>query len=500
MQKATLSPRLALQRLALLALLPAAASLSACSDSDEKGTPGNAVELKAHSVTPALVKVLPGFESLQIFPLISSDDKLAESPNFIFGPQPDGAALLRNPAAGGGFVLINNHEISQSVSRVYLDKTFKPVKGEYIVDYNGGTTRLCSATLATPEEHGFPMPVFLTAGESGAESQVHAIDPLGPIDKTNSGRRKPALGKASMENAVPLHKQAYPGKTVIIIGEDDTNGQVVLYVSNTPGDLENGKLYLLKRPNSNPVETDLSQGTSYDVEWVEVPNAKTLTGAQIAAFSVSSGALQLARVEDLDYRKGSAANNREIYFTATGVSQADKVSPVTGKTMWGRIYKLNLDAQNPTGPAKLEVVVDGAQDPGKYIVNPDNICVTDGYVYIQEDGDSFYLNNDHDGRIWQWNINSPGQRAKPMLEMDHRRTDAAFNTKYNPSNSQNKSSWEYGAMYDISDLVNTPNTFLVNIHPHTWQDARFRNADGSGAAANTNSEGGQVVIVRGVAK
>jgi hypothetical protein len=484
-------------RLATLGLLPVLAA--ACNDNDET-QPGSAIELKAHSVNPALVKAMPGFESLQVLPLISSDDVLAGSPGFVFGPQPDGAGLLKNPAAEGGFVLINNHEISQSVSRVYLDKTFKPVRGEYIVDYNGGTTRLCSATLATPEEHGFPVPTFLTAGESGAESMVHAIDPLGGADKTNSTRRKPALGKASMENAVPLNKQAYPGKTVIAIGEDDTNGQVLLYVSDTPGDLDNGKLYMLKRTGGDPVETSMVQGTSYDVEWVEVPNAKTMTGAQIAAFSTTSGVLQLARVEDLDYRKGSAANNRELYFTATGVSAADKLTPVAGKTMWGRVYKLNLNATNPVGPAKLAVAVDGADTPGSYIVNPDNLCVTENYVYIQEDGDSYYLNNDHDGRVWQYNINTPTQRAKVMLEMDHRRTDAAFNAKYNPANVLLKSSWEYGAMYDISDLVNTPNTFLLNLHPHTWQDNKFKNADGSGAAANTNSEGGQVVILRGVAK
>lgn len=483
-------------RLATLGLLPA---LAACNDNTESNAPANGVELKAHSVSPSLVKALPGFESLEILPLISSDDVLAESPSFVFGPQPDGAGLLRNPA-GEGFVLINNHEISQSVSRVYLDKTFKPTKGEYIVDYNGGTTRLCSATLATPEEHGFPVPTFLTAGESGAESMVHAIDPLGPQDKANAGRRKPALGKASMENAVPLNKAAYPGKTVIIIGEDDANGQVLLYVSDQPGDLDNGKLYMLKRPNGNPVETDMTMGTSYDVQWVEVPGAKTLLGSQIAAFSVTSGALQLARVEDLDYRKGSAAHNREVYFTATGVSQADKVTPVAGKTMWGRIYKLNLHDTNPLGAARLEVVMDGGQDPGRYLVNPDNICVTENYVYVQEDGDSFYRDTQHDGRIWQWTIANPSQQARPMLEMDHRRTDPTFNAKYNPGNSQLKSSWEYGAMYDISELVSTPNTFLVNIHPHTWQDPKFRNADGSGAAANTNNEGGQVVIVRGVGR
>jgi hypothetical protein len=483
----------------LFGSLALTAALTGCNDNDgPAATPASSVELKAHSVTPSLVKTMPGFESLQVMPLIGSEDVLSESPAFRFGAQPDGAGLLKNPT-GEGFILINNHEIQQSVSRVYLDKTFKPVKGEYLVDFNGGLTRLCSATLATPEEHGFPAPMFLTAGESGPESMVHAIDPIGAANKSSTARRKPALGKASMENAVPLPKDTYPGKTVIIIGEDDTNGQVLAYISNTPGDLDNGKLYMLRRTNGNPVETDMTAGTDYDVEFVEVPNAKTLTGAQIAAQSVSLNALQLARVEDVDYRKGSPARGREIYFTATGVSQSDKRTPVTGKTMWGRIYRLNLNDGDPL-KGKLSVVVDGATDPGNYIVNPDNICVTDNYVYIQEDGDSFYLDTKHDGRIWQHSIAAPATRAVPVLEMNHRRNEASFNAKYNTVNSNNLSSWEYGAMIDISDIVNTPNTFLVNIHPHTWQDARFRDPDGSGNALNTSREGGQVLIVRGIAK
>ena len=85
-----------------------------------------------------------------------------------------------------------------------------------------------------------------------------------------------------------------------------------------------------------------------------------------------------------------------------------------------------------------------------------------------------------------------------MLEMDHRRSDATFNAKYNPGNSTKLSSWEYGAMYDISELVGKPNTFVVNIHPHTWTDNKFANADGSGIT--TNKEGGQTVIVTGIDK
>ncbi|UYZ63897.1 PhoX family protein [Hymenobacter weizhouensis] len=485
-------------RYTLAAKLPAVLLLAllGCNDSDNETptTPASEVQLKTHSVTPSLVKAMPGFESLELLPLIGSDDQLPESPGFIFGAQPDGAGLLKNPS-GEGYVLINNHEILRAVSRVYLDKTFKPVKGEYIVDGDGGTWRLCSATMATPEEHGFG-PTFLTAGESGAESMVHAIDPLGAADKKNKSRVLPALGRASMENAVPLPKDAFPGKTVVVIGEDDGDGQLVVYVSATVGDLQNGKLYQLKRTNNDPVETSMSLGTTYDVELTEVENAKTLTGAQIAAVAKAKNAIQFARVEDVDYRKGGGAAGREVFFTATGVSQSDKVTPVTGKTMWGRVYKLTLNANDPLTGGKLEIIADGAVDPGNNIVNPDNICVTQKFVYIQEDGDSFYRDNKHDGRIWQYSLAS--KQLRPMLEMNHRRTDPAFNAKYNTVNSTNLSSWEYGAMYDISDKVGVPNTFLVNIHPHTWQDPKFLNADGS--TVGNNSEGGQVLIVRGVEK
>lgn len=485
--------------LVVAAFVTAAVAISACTKDrgpDEVTPPETTAELKDFSVNPSLLMTMPGFESLKITTLISSDDVLEQSPNFVFGAQPDGAGIIKNPA-GEGFIMINNHEILQSVSRVYLDKNFKPVKGEYIVDSDGGMTRLCSATLATPEEHGFSKPVFLTAGESGAESMIHAIDPLAPADKKNSQRTLSALGRWSAENAVPLPKAAYDGKSVILIGEDETDGQLAMYVSNTQGDLQNGKLYVMKRTNNDPVETNMDKGQSYDVDFVELDNVKSSTGAQLQQQTVDKKALMLARVEDIDYRKGSAANGREVYFTATGVSQGDKLTPVSGKTMWGRVYKLVLDASNPL-KGKLEVVVDGNDSPGKSIVNPDNICVTENFVYIQEDGDSFYKNNDHDGTVWQYAMSS--KALKPMLKMNHRRGDATFNAKYNPSNNVQLSTWEYGAMYDVSALTGTPDTFVINLHPHTWTSDKYKNADGGSARLVNNSEGGQVVIVRGISK
>lgn len=449
-----------------------------------------------HSLTPAFVYAMPGYEKLEINTLISSEDQLKDSPDFVFGGQPDGAGFMKNPS-GKGYIMINNHEIMKSVSRVFLDETFKPVKGEYIVDGIGGITRLCSATLAHPEIHGFG-PVFLTAGESGEESMVHAIDPLGITDeKSRADRVLPALGKASMENAVPLPQDVSGSKTYIIIGEDQgysskhqSAGQLLMYVGER-GDLNHGKLYALKRKSGGYTEMDMTKGNQYDVEFVEIANAKDLTGKEINAQNIALGSLRFSRVEDIDYRKGSK-NGNEIYFTATG--QASGGQSVAGYTMWGRVYKLALNADNLM-EGKISVIAEGDSNPGHNLINPDNICVTENYVYIQEDGDSFYADAKHDSFIWQYNMEDGSY--KPWLNMKHNREDAAWQTLYNQSgNLQKFGSWEFGAMEDISDLIGVPNTFAVNIHSHTWQKDEFKDADKAGV--NTNKEGGQIVIIRNV--
>ncbi len=474
-------------------------ALQSCNDE-----PGNAneavnenIQFANRSVEPAFVYPMPGFENLAINTLISSSDVLTGTPNFVFAGQPDGMGIMKDPNSDG-YLMITNHEITQSVSRVYLDKAFKPFKGEYILNGIGGMTRLCSATLAKPEIHGFS--AFLTAGESGQESMVHAINPLAPASAaSDQSRVKPALGKASMENAVPLPKDVSNGKTYILIGEDQSYssshqsaGQLIMYVADTQGDLDNGKLYALKRTNSDYTETNMTKGNQYDVEFVEIPNAKNLTGAQINQVNLDNKAIRFSRVEDVDYRKG-AGKGREIYFVATGES-SNGVDPKPGLTMWGRMYKLVLNENNMlTG--KLEVVAEGDSQPGQNLINPDNVSVTENYVYIQEDGDSYYQAATHDSYIWQYKISD--KTYKPWLNMKHNRTDAAWQTAYNQSgNLQKFGSWEFGAMEDISDIIGVPNTFMVNIHSHTWQKDAFKNADGAGV--NTNKEGGQVVIIRNV--
>ena len=465
-----------------------------CERNDDDSSPAETVEFKNRSITPSFVRMGSEFSGVGVYTLISSEDAIPNSGNMVYGGAPDGQGFIANPD-GSGYIMVTNHENTWAVSRLYLDKKLNVTKGEYIVNTNGGGFRLCSATMATPLEHGFG-PVFLTTGESNVNAMTHAIDPIAVANPTNSSRTKPALGKYSGENAVPLNKNAYPGKTVIICGEDSSNGQVYLYVSNTVGDLDNGKLYSLRRTDLNQIETAMTWNTNYAVEFVEVPDAKNLTGTEIENLNTTLKSIQFARVEDLDYRKGSAANSRELYFVSTGVSGA------SDKTYMGRMYQLKLDATNPL-IGSLKIVADGDVSPsganvkGLDIINPDNLCVTENYVYIQEDGDSYWPEATHNSLIWQYNI-ATGTK-KVFMDMTH--GDADFlNTKYNPAgpNQLKKGIWEHGAMVDISDVVGVPGTFTINIHAHTWvENDRFLNPSGATSIQSYKS-GGQTLILKNV--
>ena len=253
--------------IAMVAMGSAAAFALGCSGDDKLVSPGDTtkqVVLATHSVTPALIKnVMSG---VTVYPLLSSEDVLPATPSYVFGGSADGAGVLKN--TDGTFTMVVNNEDNFSVSRITLDETFKPVKGEYVFNSDNAKYRLCSATLATPEEHGFG-PTFITAGESSVESQIYALDPRG---SANSAKTLTALGHWSAENALPLPKQAYTNKTVIVIGDDDSGagaGQLGLYVGTAIGDLDNGKLYAMARTNGNVRERDMVAGQTYPVEFKE---------------------------------------------------------------------------------------------------------------------------------------------------------------------------------------------------------------------------------------
>ncbi|WP_366182507.1 hypothetical protein [Flavobacterium ovatum] len=451
------------------------------------------VVLKDQSVTPVLLTKKAGFENLELFSLLSSDDILPESPNYVFGGSADGSGLLKNP--DGTYTFLVNNEDNFSVSRITLDKTFKPVKGEYLLNSSGGTWRLCGATMATPEEHGFG-PYFLTCGESGEESRTHRVDPYGNVAGANITKELPAFGRLSAENALPLNKSAFPGKTVVVIGDDDSGtygGQLFMYVSDKLGDLENGSLYMLKRNDDNQREKDMAVGQDYAVSFVKINNHTTLTGAQINASVNTLKAVKFGRIEDLDYRKGSATSNRELYFNVTGQNTTGTNADAS-RTKYGRVYQLNLDDNDPL-KGTLKVVLDGDDRTGiaGKFQNPDNICVTTNYVYVQEDPNG-YGDETHDGYIYQYDIAK--KTLKVVVELDQRRTavDAA---KYNVGGTSKFGDWEYGALIDVSDKIGVKDAFLLSVQPHTWTGTKYKGVDGGTVRLN-EQQASQIVLIKGL--
>jgi hypothetical protein len=168
----------------------------------------------------------------------------------------------------------------------------------------------------------------------------------------------------------------------------------------------------------------------------------------------------------------------------------------------GRMYQLKLDAANPlTGT--LKIVADGDISPaganvkGLDIINPDNVCATENFVYIQEDGDSFFPEATHNSLIWQYNI-ATGTK-KIFMDMTHRDANM-LNTKYNPAGAYQMfyGLWEHGAMEDISDVVGVPGTFTINVHAHSWIEGnRFLNPSNANSVQSYKS-GGQTLILKNV--
>lgn len=447
-------------------------------------------ELKNHSVSPAFFKVSPEFSKIEIFPLLSSEDRLEKSPDFVYGSMADGAGLLKND--DGTFTLINNIEADYSVARVLLDETFKPVKGEYILNAEATTgTAQCSGSLITPEEHGFG-PLYLSGGEWDGSSQgVFLTDPRKSAGDASLAEMLPAMGQWSTENAVAIGKNAYPGKTVVFIGDDhsDNNipsGQLGMYVGNK-GDLSGGQLYGLKVTSAGiNHEMDMEEGKSYNMEFVELNETNI---DLLDAEAKEKGVMGFSRLEDIDWRRGSAKNNREIYFCVTG----RKKDGLVGKgTQYGRIYKLELNDQDPSKKGKITCVLDGDLPDGKAKAfhSPDNIVVTENYAYIQEDPNGYFDQDSkmHFAQVYQYNLKTG--ELKTVLECDQKSAAAqGYGTETDI--------WEITGMIDVSETIGVKNTFLMITQNHGWENPAF-NDPKANPAADHATEGSILYIVKGL--
>lgn len=467
--------------------------VSCKSDDDNNSQQQNLVELSSHSQTPVLLKLEPEFSNVNIYNFLSSEDQLADTPNFVYGSMADGAGLLKN--SDNTYTLINNIEADYSIARITLDETFKPVAGEYILNAAAtAATAQCSGSLITMEEHGFG-PLYLSGGEwGGASKGVFATDPYKSPNSASSALMLPAWGQWSTENAVVIGKDAYPNKTVAFIGDDHSDnvvpsGQLGMYVGDF-ADLNGGQLYGLRVTQAGiNFEMDMQEGQSYPIDFVALEETNI---DLLDAEAKNKGVMGFSRLEDIDWRRGSASNNREIYFCVTGRQKPDLV----GKgTTYGRVYKVVLNENDPTAAGTITCVLDGDLPNGvaKAFHSPDNILVTENYAYIQEDPNGYFDNADkmHYARLYQYNLNTGA--LKVVLECDQ---DVAAAQGYGTTSGI----WELTGMIDISDVIGVDESFILITQNHGWEPA-----DGSAftdpnanPAADSRKEGSMLYVLQGL--
>jgi len=333
-------------KILLLSLVTSQLTVLSCADDGINGIDGtDGKDFTKETLKPLESSVVPntvfelkgGFSaSAKLDMMMTSKDILPSDSSFVYGAFMDGLALF--PYEDGTYALINNLEADYSIARIRLNDQLQPLEGDYIVNATATAfTAMCSGSAVTVKEHGFG-PLFLSGGEWGGNAKgVYKINPFRAAEARVEVGRLPALGEWSTENAVVIGKDAYPNQTVVFMGDDDSNNSYpeahfAMYVGGR-GDLNSGDLYVLR--GKNAVESAPGEG-------------------------------------GLLFEKGMKE----------GANRG---------TTFGRIYKLVLNPNNPTGDAKLEVVVDGDKEGGigDGMHSPDNILVTENFAYIQEDPNGY---------------------------------------------------------------------------------------------------------------
>lgn len=415
------------------------------------------------------------FSNIDLTMLFTSQDIFPDDTSFVFGSYTDGAALF--PNNDGTFTFINNLERDYSIARIILNDKLQPLEGEYIVNSTATAyTAQCSGSGITHKEHGFG-PFYLSGGEwGGANKGVYFVDPYKSAKQANFATRLPALGEWSTENAVVIGKDAYASKTVVMIGDDDSNddypeGHFGMYVGDR-GDLFGGDLYVLRGKNSTETapgagglkfEMGMAEGVAYDAEWVKVSER---TISELNQEAIDSSAIGFQRIEDIDWQRGSADNQRRLFFCVTG---RQKTAALADRgTTYGRIYMVELNDNDPAGECKITCILDGDNATGvaSGFNSPDNITVTQNYVYIQEDPNGY--KSGQWARLYQYNINTGA--LKTVLECNE--NDADVQRLYGGGGK-----WEITGMIDVTETINasTP-TFICGVQVHGWEQDKIPTA------------------------
>ncbi len=393
-------------------------------------------------------------EGVTFRPLINSGE---ETFGTLFEGIPDGIGVVPGPAPHGYVDLYVNHEQSRvpfggfadfndsSVSRVRVDIASKEILDLSVaLSSDEGFIRFCSSFMAGPEQ-GFPHYTLLTNEESNdplavRPGAVYGADPAYGGENVRQAGYSVYLdtangklgvlagaGRLNHENQVIV-----PGgwNGIVSLSGDDTFtfpstperpnlSQLYAFSSKNWKSFQkdDGALWAFRVTGANgqavdPADPmngandylDMLPGDDFTGEFIPVPadvargDTADLPQDALEDWSNANNVFQFVRVEDIAYDPDSP---RTVYFADTGNSRL--LDPGTGRlyrapsggtVAGGRIFKMVMNANDPTVVDSFSVLLDAASIGMR---SPDNVAVSHDTLMVQEDTSSF-------SKIWAYSL------------------------------------------------------------------------------------------------
>lgn len=360
---------------------------------------------------------------------------------------------------------------------VYLDDTLVGPAAA-VGNATPSFARFCSSFLAGPEV-GFDREIFFANEESGGASTFDGKGGLSVAIFDNEAHALPSLGHFAWENTLV---QPNTGKWTVIMGMEDgpasqdrnaTNSQLYLYVGEKDrskgasvlerNGLVGGTLYVFrsKDPARNSESTFLTGSVAG--EWVSLGNVSALNDVALEAASDAVNAMIFARPEDGAFNPNEPD---EFFFVTTGEG--------TGNAL-GRLYSLELNHKDATGPAKLTIEYNAdliIASGGDIAISPDNIDASRDYLMIQEDGTTTsrqeMTRKNRDGSIWRFDLDKNGVDVSSRLRIVELNPPGRDRIPVSPG------VWESSGIIDTEKLFGA-DTWLIDVQAHPPTTAPPRN-------------------------
>lgn len=333
-------------------------------------------------------------------------------------------------------------------------------------------SRLCSGSLSY-QEANFDRPIYFAGEEDSNEAAT--FDGKGGQTvavMNNRAYALPRMGRFSKENTLVQPTSGI--RTVVMTLEDGPSGpdsQLYMYVGwkgRTSGmgalrrnGLDNGRLYTLDLTRVNS-EADFENG-SFQGVWKEVKSASEMTATELEAATDALGATGFVRIEDGAFSK---TDRNDFYFVTTGSDALDTEGGYINR--YGRLYKLDLDASDPTEPARLTVIYNAdtvVASGGDIALSPDNIDTSTRHLMIQEDGTAetrpVFAAKNRDGSIWR----IPVSRLNPVEAVSYARRVVELDPPGRDGILVGPGVWESSGIIDTTSMFGT-NSWLFDVQAH----------------------------------